>query len=100
MSIRGQSSGSVLGSYAVHTTSNSGHPPDFWVDDIMAQIVHVSASAPPAIRDQALAYVEQIRAVLAAGVRNAIRSDHTTLIFHLRKAGMHDAAELIQAIRS
>jgi hypothetical protein len=100
MTITGQASGSTLGRYEVFTTSDGGHAPDFWVDDIMAQIIHVSTSAPPGIREQALAYTGQIRAVLDAGIRNAIASDHTTLIVHLRKAGMNEAAELIQAIRS
>lgn len=97
--INGQSSGSMLGRYEVFTTSGGGHPIEFWVNDTMAQIVNVSETAPPAIRDQALAYTKQIRAVLDTGIRNAIASDHTTLIHTLRKAGMNEAAELIQAIR-
>jgi hypothetical protein len=97
--MKGQASGTTLGRYEVFTTSDGGHPPEFWVNDLLAQIVYVSASAPPAIREQALAYTSQIRAVLDTGIRNAIASDHTTLIFHLRKAGMNDAADLIQAIR-
>ena len=92
------SSGSVLGAYEVFTTSGGGHPIEFWVDDIMRQVLHVSAAAPPPIREQALAFGEQIRAVLERGMANAIASDRTTLVHHLNKAGMPEAAALIQSI--
>ena len=91
-------SGAGLGAYEVFTTTGRGHPVEFWVDDAMRQIVSVSSTAPPPVREQALAYAEQIRAVLVNGMANAIRSDRTTLVHHLNKAGMPEAAALIQSI--
>jgi threonyl-tRNA synthetase len=100
MTIKGQSSGASLGAFQVVTTSHGGHSVEFWIDDITAQIINVSDSAPPGIREQALAYRESIRAVLDAGIRQAILSNHTTLIYQLRKAGMEEAAALVLTMRS
>jgi hypothetical protein len=92
----GQESGSVLGNFRVDTTQDGGHSPEFWAGVIMDQLVHVSDQAPPVIRDQALAYRDAMAAAVLAGVKSAIRSNHTTLVYQLRKAGMNEAAELIQ----
>jgi hypothetical protein len=96
----GQSSTLTLGPYRVDTTSNGGHPVEFWVDNVMDRLVFVSDSAPPVIRDQAMAYKETMRQTVESGMRSAITSNHTTLIYHLKKAGMHEAAALIATIRS
>jgi hypothetical protein len=95
----GQGGGAVLGSFRVDTTSNQGHPADFWVENIIGQLIYVADSAPQPIRDQAIAYRESMRVVIDIGVRQAILSNHTTLIAHLKKAGMHEAAALIQTIK-
>lgn len=96
----GQKSASGLGLFRVDTTSDGGHPVEYWVENVMERLVNVSETAPPVIRDQALAYKEAMRQVVESGIRQAISSNHTTLIHHLKKAGMHDAAALIQTIRS
>ncbi len=93
------SSGTSLGLFKVTTSSGGGHPVAFWVDDITAQIIHVSNDAPAPIRDQALAYRDSVRAVLAAGIRNAVLSNHTTIIHQLTQAGMHEAAALVLTMR-
>jgi len=89
-----------LGAYRVDTTSNGGHPVDFWVDNVIEQLVYVSDTAPPVIRDQAQAFREAMGQVVRYGMHSAVKSHHTTLLYHLRKAGMHEAAALIETIRS
>lgn len=89
-----------LGTVIVTTTSNGGHPIDFWVDDVVAKLVYVSDTAPPVIRDQARAYREAMGQAVRYGMHSAVKSHHTTLIYHLRKAGMYEAAALIETIRS
>lgn len=89
-----------LGLVRVDTTSNGGHPVEFWVDRTLDRLVYVSNTAPPAIRDQAMAYQEKMRQVIASGMSQAVQSHHTTLLHHLNKAGMREAAALIQTIRS
>jgi hypothetical protein len=95
-----QSSDSGLGTVQVTATSNRGHPVAFWIDDVTAALVHVADSAPPPIRDQAMAFREAIRREVARGMASAVQSHHTTLLYHLNKAGMREAAALIQTIRS
>jgi len=98
--INGQSSGMTLSRVKVTATSNRGHPVEFWVEDVMRALVHVADTAPPPIRDQAMAYQEAIRVQVERGMHSAVQSHHTTLLYHLNKAGMHEAAALIQTIRS
>jgi hypothetical protein len=95
----GQKTGATLGDYRVTTTVNGGHPLEFFIEDITAQIIYISDTAPPGIREQAQAYRENIKVVLANGIRQAILSNHTTLIYQLRQAGMEEAAAFILAMR-
>ena len=81
-------------------TSNRGHPVAFWIDDVMRALVHVADTAPPPIRDQAMAFQEALRREVERGMHSAVASHHTTLLYHLNKAGMREAAALIQSIRS
>ena len=85
----------AVGAVSVTTTSDGGHPPEFWAERIVDQLIYVSESAPPEIKQQALAYQETLRAVVLKGVRRAILSNHTTIIARLRKAGMNEAAALV-----
>jgi len=97
MSLNGQSSGFGLGRVKVQTTTNRGLPVEFYVDEITRHILYISDTAPPGIREQARAYRENVKGVLDAGIRQAIQSNHTTLIYQLRQAGMHEAAALVLA---
>lgn len=85
----------TVGAYSVHTTSGVGHSPEFWTERLVERLIHVSESAPPVIKQQAMAYREALQAVVLDGVRKAILSNHTTVINELRKAGMPEAAALV-----
>jgi hypothetical protein len=89
-----------VGPFSVATTIDRGHPPEFYAERICEKLIHISESAPPEIRVQALAFRERMMAVLLDGIRKAIISDHTTVITQLRKAGMNEAAELVNKLRS
>jgi len=84
-----------VGSVMVAATRDGGHPPEFYVEGIIAKLLHVSESAPPVIREQAKAYRDVMRQIVLTGVKGAILSSHTTTIAKLRKAGMHEAASLV-----
>jgi hypothetical protein len=62
---------------------------------MLERLIKVSDTAPEPIKAQALAFRESMRAVILAGIKGAIRSDHTTIIVNLRQAGMEDAANLV-----
>jgi hypothetical protein len=100
MSFAGQTSDMGLGAIQVSTTVNRGHPVDFWIDDVMRNLVHVADTAPPPIRDQAHAFQDALRREVTRGMHAAVQSHHTTLLYHLNRAGMREAAALIQTIRS
>ena len=64
-----------IGKVSVTTTSNGGHPPEFFAERIVARLIAVAETAPEPIRMQALAYREQMLAIVLEGVRRAIASD-------------------------
>ena len=84
-----------VGAFEVHTTTDGGHPPEFYAERICERLMYVSETAPPEIKLQAMAFKEAMKAVILTGVRGAILSNHTTVINQLRKAGMNEAAALV-----
>jgi hypothetical protein len=82
----------------VHTTNNRGHTPEEMASLCAAQIVSVSDSAPPVIRDQAREYRNHIESVLAFYMKEAIKSDRTTVCNAIKDAGHPDLAKLIRRL--
>ena len=48
----------------VSTTSNGGHPPEFWAKRCTERLISVADSAPPALREQAQAFKDQMEQVV------------------------------------
>jgi hypothetical protein len=71
----------------VKTTNNRGFTPDELAERCVEKIVSVSDSAHPGIRDQARAFQKHIEKVVAFYLRQAIRSDRTTVYNALQDAG-------------
>lgn len=84
-----------LGNLRVVTTNQRGASVEEVANRALDKIVQVSETANPLIRDQALAYKEQIRLVLEFYMREAIRGNNTSLANRFRNAGY---AELIPLI--
>ena len=82
----------------VHTTSNRGFTPEEISQRCVDKIVSVADTAPPAIRDQALAYKRNITKVIEFYLREAIKSDRTTIYNAINDAGHPDLAELIRRL--
>ena len=82
----------------VHTTQNRGFTPEEIAERCAAKIINVSDSAPPAIRDQAKPFKNQITAVVAGYLREAVKSDRTTVYNALNDAGHPELAELIRRL--
>ena len=82
----------------VRTTTGRG----FTTDELAAQaadrIVSVSDAAPPAIRDQAVAFKGSVEKLVAEYLKQAVRSDRTTVYNALQDAGHPDLAELIRRL--
>jgi hypothetical protein len=82
----------------VSTTMNGGHPPEFWANRCAERIIAVADSAPPAIRDQAKAFREQMEQVVLFHMKHAIQSDRSTVGHKLAEAGHPDLAELVRRV--
>jgi len=82
----------------VHTTNNRGFSPDEVAQRCVDKIVSVSDTAPPAIRDQALAYKDAVREVVAFYLKEAVKSDRTTVYNALMDAGHPELAAAIRRL--
>jgi hypothetical protein len=67
--------GILMGHVDVFTSSQGGHSPEFFADRIVEKLIHVGANLPEPIRAQALAYRDDIRAIVLAGIQVALDSD-------------------------
>ena len=82
----------------VHTTQYRGFTPEEIAQRCADKIVAVSDTAPPAIRDQALAYKRNITKVIEFYLREAVKSDRTTVYNAINDAGHPELAELIRRL--
>jgi len=82
----------------VRTTEGRGFTPEELAEQCVAKIISVSDTAPPGLRDQARAFSKHIEQVVASSMRQAIRSDRTTVYNALKDAGHPELAELIRRL--
>ena len=87
-----------VGFVEVNTTNNRGFTPEEVAERCLNKLISVSDTAPPAIRDQAFAYKENLRAILVFYMREAVNSDRTTVQYVLLEAGHKDLADLIRRL--
>ena len=87
-----------LGAVQVFTTENRGHSPEEIAEMAVNKILHISQDAPSHVREQALAFRERVKAVIAEYMKRAIMSDRTTLWNVLKKEGFHEEAEIIRRL--
>lgn len=83
------------GNVAVLTTSGRGFTPEEIADRALDRIIYVGSQTHPAIRDQAEAFKENIRAVLIQYMKEAIRSHHVTLANKFKRAGHPEFIKLL-----
>lgn len=85
-----------VGSVGVRTTNNRGFTPEEVAELCVDRLMLVSNDAPPAIKDQALAHKERMKAVIAVYMKQAIQSDRTTVYNAISDAGHKKLAEYIR----
>ena len=83
-------------SVTVETTNNRGFTPEEVAVRCVNRIIGISENAPPAIRDQAYAYREQLEAIVANYMHQAIKSDRTTVYNAIKDSGNLKLAEYIR----
>lgn len=82
----------------IRTTEGRGFTPDELAEQCVQKIISVSDDTHPAVRDQARAFSKHIEKLIAYYMRQAIRSDRTTVYNALKDAGHPDLAELIRRL--
>ena len=89
---------SSVGSVEVKTTSNRGHSPEEMADLALNKILIIGEKAPPAIRDQAIAYRAGIKNILVYYMNKMAQSERTTIWALMRQQGHEDVAEIIRRL--
>ena len=82
----------------VRTTNHRGFTPDELAEQCMEKVISVSDNAHPGIRDQARAFSKHIEKLIAFYMREAVRSDRTTVYNALVDSGNPKLAELIRRL--
>lgn len=93
-----ESVGTMLGGdVMVMTTQGRGFTPEEIAERALDKIIFVGSNAHPAIRDQAEAFKDSIRAVLVQYMREAVRSHNVTLVNKFHKAGYPELVPILDS---
>lgn len=82
----------------VRTTHKRGFTTAELAEQCVGKIVSVADTAPPAIRDQALAFQTRVQGLVQVYLQQAVHSDRTTVYNALVEAGHPELAELIRRL--
>ena len=88
----------VVGKVEVHSTENKGHDAEFWAAQATKKICDISDNAPAHIKQQALAFQNQVYTVILHSIKNAINSKNVTYVNLLRQQGHEDMANIIKEL--
>ena len=83
-------------SVSVETTNNRGSTPEEVASRCVNKIIGISNNAHPAIKDQATAYRKEMEKIIAIYMRQAIKSDRTTVYNAIKDSGNPKPAEYIR----
>ena len=89
---------SNLGDVVVKTTERRGLSPEELAERAVEQIVSVSSSVAPIVRQQAEAFRNRIYHVVLGIIKQAIKSDRTTLINEFIQQGQADTADILRRL--
>ena len=82
----------------VFTTNNRGHTPEELAERALEKLIAISETADPMIKAQAMVFKDHIRDLMVFYMKEAIRSDRTTICAELAKQGHADMARIISKI--
>lgn len=80
----------------IMATSGRGFSPEEVAERALNKIIYVAEDANPIIKEQAQAYRDHIRQVLVFYMKEAIKSDRTTLANILTNAGHPELVKLLE----
>lgn len=84
------------GFLSVKTTNNRGFSPEELADGALDKILYIGETTHPAIKEQAIAFREQIKHILVHYMKEAVKSDRTTLANIFKNAGHPDLVKLLE----
>lgn len=87
-----------VGSFDVQTTSGRGHTPEELAKNAVAKIISISEDTDPVLKQQAEAFRERMFYVIVHTLKQAVKSDRTTLYNEFKKQGHDDVAEILRKI--
>ena len=82
----------------VETSSNGGHPPEFWAKRAADRIIHAAETTHPAIRDQANDFKSAIEVLVLEHINRAIKCDRSTISYLVSAAGYPVLAEHLRRL--
>ena len=82
----------------VFTSNNRGHSPEEMAEMAMNKIMVVSDTAPPVIKEQALAHRERLKEILIFYMERMAQSERTTIWALMKQQGHEDMAEIIRRL--
>jgi len=96
----GNSGAMQVGSVKVVTTQNTGLSVEHWAERALDKIIWVGDDKlyPSPIKDQAIAYKDDLRRVLVEYIGLAVKSDRTTLYNLLLRQGETEMAEVFRKL--
>ena len=87
-----------VGTVSVATTQNIGHDPDFWAETATERIINIGGNCHPLIAQQAEAFKRDVLQTISYYMKEAIKSDRTTLIAELEKQGQQEMADILRRL--
>ena len=87
-----------VGEISVATTENMGHDPDFWAEQATKRIVSIGGDCHPVIAQQAEAFRDAVLQQISYYMKEAIKSDRTTLIAELENQGQQEMANILRRL--
>ncbi len=94
----GVTGGTEVGDVRVMATSGRGLNPEEITDMLMARLISVADTASPVIKTQAQVFTNDIRGLVLHYVRQAQKSQNTSMYNYLIQAGHIEAAELVRKL--
>ena len=86
------------GDVVVKTTENRGLSPEELAERAVEQIVSVSSSVDPVVRQQAEAFKNRIYHVVLGIIKQAIKSDRTTLSNEFIQQGHPELVDILRRL--
>lgn len=86
----------LLGDVKAMMVSGRGFTPEEVAEMALDKIISVGGNCHPIIRDQAEAFKNEIRGVLVHYMKQAVRSNHTTLANRFRAAGCPELIKFLE----